>query len=859
MGRSSLYRIGFLTVAALVALPMSTSADVLDFEDLAPGEIVSAAIGASGSGPVIIRGELPTRRRSNSAVAFDSTLPSGGDFDLGTPNEECGGLGNGTVVGPGTPFENCDDNGVVLIVAQFLDDLDGDGLVDDPDDADYQARDGIFLSFDFSALESVSIESIDLIDIDGNGPAPRVELFGANDVLIDTVSIPNTMPNNGKVVLDLGPTPGVVNMIVHVQGSGAIDNIRFSESKSCLEVEEQISIDGGSVFENADAVGDPDTPIVAFPSDALYRIVLRNCGATLLENIEVSENGSVVVPELDVGEIEIVTVDDIPGLNVPNRCESTGTFINMAEAVASDGTTASDTAVLVCVGEAAIALRKQVSVDGGATFVDAEDPESGDAPTVAGPATLEYRLIIDNTGSGALRDVTVDDPTLSILDSQLGDMPSGAQRIVTKSDIPQLEIENGCLDAGTFVNSASVTAQAETGSTITASDSAAVICAGEAQIDIRKQISIDGGLTYSDADAEGDADVPIVSAPSGALYRLLVVNDGSVALSSVVVTDEALGIIDVAVGDLAVGEEVTLTSEDIPELQVPERCAALGVFTNVARAEALSADGSEVTDSDAAVMVCVGNGAEIQLLKQISVDDGITYLDADTATGPDTPEVVAPADVLYRFVVRNVSDVDLESVLVSDSALDIIDYAVGSIPIDGEVVITVDDLSQLEQAPRCDVAGEFTNVATVTARSALDPDDATTDSDPAVLLCQDAVPLGRLGDRVWEDLDGNGLQSSGEPGLVGVEVTLVDADGGRTVINTEQNGRYRFDDLAVGVYTVEVDPATLPPNCSPTYDSDGIDTPNTATISLREGQSRQNIDFGCRRDVSPPGSVAIEK
>ena len=60
-----------------------------------------------------------------------------------------------------------------------------------------------------------------------------------------------------------------------------------------------------------------------------------------------------------------------------------------------------------------------------------------------------------------------------------------------------------------------------------------------------------------------------------------------------------------------------------------------------------------------------------------------------------------------------------------------------------------------------------------------------------------------LGDFVWYDVNGNGLQDSGEPGLGEVSVTLysVDANGVQTFFGTattDQNGFYEFTGLTVG-------------------------------------------------------------
>jgi protocatechuate 3,4-dioxygenase beta subunit len=64
-----------------------------------------------------------------------------------------------------------------------------------------------------------------------------------------------------------------------------------------------------------------------------------------------------------------------------------------------------------------------------------------------------------------------------------------------------------------------------------------------------------------------------------------------------------------------------------------------------------------------------------------------------------------------------------------------------------------------------------------------------------------------LGDFVWNDRNNNGVLDAGEPALPGVPVALLDAAG--TVVGTtttDAGGKYRFDNLAPGAYTVRVTP-----------------------------------------------------
>ncbi len=69
-----------------------------------------------------------------------------------------------------------------------------------------------------------------------------------------------------------------------------------------------------------------------------------------------------------------------------------------------------------------------------------------------------------------------------------------------------------------------------------------------------------------------------------------------------------------------------------------------------------------------------------------------------------------------------------------------------------------------------------------------------------------SVPL-LLGDRVWHDLDGNGLRDEGEPGVADVQLTLTGTEtvGGAAVSRatlTDSKGVYAFVGLMAGDYTV---------------------------------------------------------
>ena len=92
---------------------------------------------------------------------------------------------------------------------------------------------------------------------------------------------------------------------------------------------------------------------------------------------------------------------------------------------------------------------------------------------------------------------------------------------------------------------------------------------------------------------------------------------------------------------------------------------------------------------------------------------------------------------------------------------------------------------------------------------------------------------GSIGDRVWADLDADGVQDGGELGLAGVEVCATPTGGGAAVCDTtDVNGAYRIYGLTNGAtYNAALTPGTIPIGYAPTFTPT---QPRTATTAGRE-------------------------
>lgn len=210
--------------------------DVINFEGLDTGLIVSQVFSQGGLGPVTVEGFTPSLGATNSAIIFDSANPTGDDFDLGTPNQAFGGPGIGS-----NGSTNTVPLGKVLICAEDLVDVaPADGLVDDPDDA---AEDDIQLVFDFSAIGLVNVRSITVLDFEPSEGLEFANFFGPGNVLLGTQNLGN--PGDNGVQTSQFNFTGVERIVIDINGSGAIDAIAFTPDCNANGQADNIDIETG--------------------------------------------------------------------------------------------------------------------------------------------------------------------------------------------------------------------------------------------------------------------------------------------------------------------------------------------------------------------------------------------------------------------------------------------------------------------------------------------------------------------------------------------------------------------------------------------------------------------------------------
>ncbi len=173
-------------------------------------------------------------------------------------------------------------------------------------------------------------------------------------------------------------------------------------------------------------------------------------------------------------------------------------------------------------------------------------------------------------------------------------------------------------------------------------------------------------------------------------------------------------------------------------------------------------------------------------------------------------------------------------------------YNVDGLPL-GDYAVTVDPTTlPAGVLPTGDPDGGNDNTAAVTLSA------ATPTSDTQDFGYQGP---GSIGDRIWIDVDGNGVQDAGEPGIAGVAVTITTVVDGATLTytaTTDATGGYTVGGLPLGAFTVTVTDTTLPAGVEATFDADGTGTLNRSAVTLTVATPAvTNQDFG----YQGPGAI----
>ena len=363
------------------------------------------------------------------------------------------------------------------------------------------------------------------------------------------------------------------------------------------------------------------------------------------------------------------------------------------------------------------------------------------------------------------------------------------------------------------------------------------------------------GIAKTVTDVAGDGPGGVADAVGQVIsYQVVVTNTGNVTLHNVSVSDPLLGDLDCDAGTdgnqtsgftLAPGASLTCTGTyTVTQADLDTNGGGDGDIDNTATAGSNETD--EVKDS-AQVPV------EVDGAITISKDPSPQLINLGAI-----PTDAVTKDITWKITVTNAGTSALYNVTVSDvfeatpsAACSLDEAEVAALLGKAEATLDVAESFTYE----CTIAVTFpavasggivpdaqTNVATATAN---DPGGTAVDpaTDSAIVVPVIVAAAGAIGDTVWNDLDKDGIQDPGEPGIAGAKVTVTNVDT-NTVLpqqTTNKDGKYLFVALPEANYKVELDLSSV---------SGTLTTPGSFTFFLADNEQRLDADFGLFRGTT---------
>ncbi len=319
----------------------------------------------------------------------------------------------------------------------------------------------------------------------------------------------------------------------------------------------------------------------------------------------------------------------------------------------------------------------------------------------------------------------------------------------------------------------------------------------------------------NDVLVQAPEDIPKIKVGESVTWKYIIYNDStSASIDNITVTDDKEGNISCPQESLDPGESMECTKSGV---------AKEGSYSNMGRVTGSSPD-KNLTDEYPSNYYGVVAKIDIQKLTNGK--------DSDTAPG----EQLSVGDsVTWEYIVKNAGNVELSNIAVTDDKEGSISCPKDSLDVNESMTCTKSGTVQ---------EGQYENEATVTASSEDGAEVKGSDSSHYVGVSS------CLGDRLWYDKNLNGVQDSGEPGVVDIGVSLYSESGALlATTQTDQNGNYKFCGLKPGKYKVKFEQPntylfTLKDQGDDAEDSDVDSSGWSHLVTLGVGENDMSIDAG---------------
>ncbi|SFU15003.1 conserved repeat domain-containing protein, partial [Algoriphagus locisalis] len=555
--------------------------------------------------------------------------------------------------------------------------------------------------------DEVTVDAIQQGEIELTKSANVSTYDEAGDLIRYTVVITNI----GNVTLtDVNVTDPLVNLDQTYPSMAPGESYTLTSRYTVT----QADVDNGQIDNTASVTGNSPNPATVSDSDDVT-VIAEQSPAILLEKVadvaNYDEDGDVITYTLTVtntGNVtltNVIVTDPLTGMDetipslAPSEVLTYTTTYTIEQTDVDDGSVINDANVIgtppigpdVTDEDAVEVLALQ---SGSIDLTKTATPRIFDAPN----EVITYTLVVTNTGNLTLTELNLVDERLS-LDEEFGPLAPGESATFT----PTYTTTQTDVDAGSIINTATVTGNTSVEEGLTDTDNVTVFRRGTPGIEIQKTAS------------------PKIYERAGQVinYTLTVTNVGNLTIGNVVITDDLTGFSE-NVGTLAPGSiSIRNTSYTVTQADMDS-----GSISNIATVQGIASNAEVVTDED---------------------EESVTALTAGLLSIDKTPSPrlyrEAGDQITYTIVIRNRGNVTLSNVAVTDP-LTGMDVAVGNLaPGASRTYTEVYTIAQQDVD-----AGLLTNIATATGTTPKGRDLEVTDNAVVVALRDGDIAIQKTAD-----------------------------------------------------------------------------------------------------------------
>ena len=438
------------------------------------------------------------------------------------------------------------------------------------------------------------------------------------------------------------------------QGDGYIDNIATADSDQTVPLSDNeatailrqvglglektvTAVEGGNSNLLTDSAGDV----------IHYAVRVFNAGSVTLTGVTVVDTLTGLqetIPSLSPGESTTYNTSyTLTQADLDNNGGGNGYLENTAVADSDQTIPVMDTETVQLLAKPILFVNKSfanVSGGNGNNLVDAVGDQ------------LNYQIVLANPGNVTLTDVSLSEGLAGINYSGMTLDPGAVQVYNVSYTLTQADLDNNG-DGDGYIDNDVI---ADSAQTLASQDVTSVPLLRTIGMSFDKEFEgITGGNGNDLADFAGDV----------LNYSFTVMNLGNITLTNLNVVDDLTGL-NQTLASLAPGAtqiynaSYTLTQSDLDSDGGGNR-----QIENYASAD---------TDQTAPLIdfegVTVIYDAKIDLTKYVSVDEGVTWLDANTPTGPVLSQA-SGIDPLFKYTALNNGTVTLNNVTLTDAAYDL--------------------------------------------------------------------------------------------------------------------------------------------------------------------------------------------